>query len=192
MNTYAKELSEFVSAVKEEAAEAIHVQEEALKEAWTANQSVQPKEEGGFLETIKSSFGLVADEDDISPESGGGNKLDVDFLTSDHAINPRWAEFKASKKVPLLEAHKQAILLNDAQAGELFKELVPGIIGEQGFWDGWLFHAFLQKSKPAKVKRSQTPTAVEWEAWDNEILATPVKEKAAAEASKDDGWDDWE
>lgn len=206
IGTYSKEVSSFMTALKEEASEAIHIQEESFKEqfgqakseAGTFTETLK-KEASNFIDVFNDTIGFTVDEtDEMVVLKSSMEPINSTFLTSDHAVHPGWVEFKQAGSPPLLEAHKQAILANDRSISDLYNEVVPSIIASDRFWDGWLFYKHLQKSRTSAPKAQTKPKVqTDWESWDNEELKTPVesaKTKSSVASSSDtkDEWVEWE
>lgn len=204
IDTYSKEVSSFVTALKEEASEAFQIQEESFKEQFGQAKSeagnlteTLKKEATNIIEVFSDTIGLTTDE----PEEEGVvlksnmEPISSTFLTSDHAIHPGWVGFKQARTLPLLETHKQAILSNDNSLFDLYKEVVPSMISHDHFWDGWLFYKHLEKLRTSvlktKTKQSNQP---DWESWDNEELKVEGQSKPQVSPSQEpqDEWVEWE
>lgn len=206
IDTYSKEVSSFVTALKEEASEAIHIQEESFKEQFGQAKSeagnlteTLKKEATHIIEVFSDTVGLTPDnpeEEDVVQKSDL-EPISSTFLTCDHAIHPGWVGFKHERTQPLLETHKQAILSNDKSLFDLYKEVVPSMISHDHFWDGWLFHKHLEKLRTSVLKaKTQQSTQPDWESWDNEDLNVEGQNKTKPQVSPaqepKDEWVEWE
>ena len=204
LSTYRKEIGDFVTAVKGEASEALKIQEETLKEQFGADLpspthiSEKLKHDAqGILDILGESIGIVAKRGETVTCQSFILTLNEEFMTGDHSTHKSWASFKATPAVPLLPAHKQAILLNDTNLNALYADLVPNMTQEARFWEGWMFYNYLKKAEREAPKECR---AVDWESWDNEGLATLSDIKsgagpnavAAGNSSIGEEWDEWE
>lgn len=204
LSTYKREIGDFVTAVRGEASEALKIQEETLKEQFGADLpspthiSEKLKHDAqGILDILGESIGIVAKRDEPVTCQSSVLTLTEEFMTGDHSTHKSWSGFKAAPAVPLLPAHKQAILLNDTNLNALYTDLVPGMSQEARFWEGWMFYNYLKKAEREAPKECR---AVDWESWDNEGLTTLSDIKlstgpsaVAVESSAiGEEWDEWE
>jgi hypothetical protein len=188
--------------LKEEASEALQIQEEAIKsQIRTVREldSVPVSHEGGstgLWAVVGDAFGFVAPDeldDAQDADSSIDQKFDDSFLVADHSLHPQWAQFKASQQPPIQDAHKQAIKANDESLQALYSETVPEMLTDDQFWRAWLFHQFLKKAQnPRPIQKPKV--TIEWDTWDNEELTTPnTRDLGGLGAGKEgNDWEEWD
>lgn len=188
--------------LKEEATEALQIQEEAIKnQIKTVRdlESVPVSEDSGasgLWAVVGDAFGFVAPDeldDTQNADSSLSQIFDDTFLIADHSLHPQWTQFKASPQPPLQDAHKQAIKANDESLQALYNETVPEMVTEDQFWRAWLFYQFLKKAQDSR-KAPKPKTNIEWDTWDTEELTTPNTRDFGGLGAGKEGidWEEWD
>lgn len=197
------EVMEFASAIKDEASEALIIQEQALKDHLSDLSSIDIKQHlkqdaSDFVQVFTDSIGISADMEENDAIERSNIILGEEFLTSDHSTHPLWSDYKDRPSLTLSEAQKVAILTNDKSLGALHREIVPMMISDESFWKGWLFHRFIvaNPENSSKVASRTPPGPEEWSSWDGDAHLSSKEVNSVMSLSNpamgNNDWDEWE
>ncbi len=201
-DTYSKEFVNVASSIKDEAIEAYHVQEEALRpQIETVKNEVASipdklaTEASFVVDVFNEKLGLRPSQ----PASTQPKMMfNEDFLLTDHSSHPLWSAYKLKGFMQIQDVQQSAILRNDAELDALHTATVPKILSSDRFWKSWMFFKFIQRNPVNEAAAPQFRPSADWESWENEELGTPMIVETSGthplckSETVSEGWSDWE